>query len=237
MNFTHIHPQSPSYGRIAGILYMLIAFIGFFSIMYVPGEIITELAADTVQNLQEKASLFRWGIAADILTFAIEIALTSMLFQIFRHVNYTRATIATYARFAMIVIMGINLLVYLTPLMILENAELMGAYSPEQINSLVELFFDIHAAGILLWGIFFGIHLIFLGLLIQQSPQHPSILGWLVLIGSLGYIIESINAFCLGSNETVGILAGILLGIVVIGELGFAIWLIVKGIKGSNDTH
>jgi hypothetical protein len=164
--------------------------------MYIPGEIISDLAADTVQNLRDKASLFRWGIAADILTFAIEIVLISMLYQIFRGVNDTQATIATYARFAMIVVMGINLLVYLTPLLILENADLGGAFEPEQINSLLELFFDIHAAGILVWGIFFGIHLIFLGLLVQQSPQHPTLLGWLMLVGSLGYILESVNEFC-----------------------------------------
>ncbi len=233
MKFAPIHPQSPSYGRLAGILYLVIAFMGFFSIMYVPGEIITDLAAETVQNLKDKATLFRWGVAADILTSAIEIVLTAMLYQIFKRVNATWATIATYARFAMIVVMGINLLVYLTPLMILDNAELLGAFESEQIDSLVELFFDIHAAGILVWGIFFGIHLIFLGLLVQQSPQHPTLLGWLMLVGSLGYILESINEFCLAGHETVGILAGILLAVVVAGELGFAIWLVVKGI-GSD---
>lgn len=233
MNISHIQPDSPIYGRIAGSLYLVIAFIGFFSIMYVPGEIITESAADTVRNLREYSSLFRWGVAADILTFSIEIILTSMLYQIFKNVNDTQATIATYARFSMIVIMGINLLIYLIPLIILENASLLEAFELEQINHLVELFFDIHAAGILVWGIFFGIHLFFLGLLVQQSPHHPTILGWLMLIGSLGYILESVNEFCLSGNETVGILATIFLGIVVVGELGFAIWLIVKGIKVS----
>ncbi|MEL6594098.1 MAG: DUF4386 domain-containing protein [Bacteroidota bacterium] len=231
MKTAHIHPQSAIYGRIAGSLYLVIAIIGFFSIMYVPGEIIADFAADTVQNLQEKANLFRWGIAADILTFSIELALTSMLFQIFKGQNETRARIATYARFAMIMVMGINLLVYLSPLLILENAELLESFEPKQINSLVALFFDIHATGILIWGIFFGIHLLLLGSLVIQSPQHPTLLGWLMLTGSFGYILESINMFCLAGNESMGMLVYALLGIVIVGEIGFAIWLIIKGIK------
>ncbi len=231
MNFSHIHPHSPTYGRIAGSLYFVIAVLGFFSIMYVPGEIIVEQASDTVKNLQEKIGLFRWGIAADILTFSIEIALTSMLFQIFKQQNETQARIASYARFAMIMVMGINLLFYLSPLLVLENRELLEGFDIDQINSLIELFFDIHAAGILLWGIFFGIHLFFLGSLVIQSAQHPSLLGWLMLIGSLGYILESVNEFCLSGNDNIGIVVNGLLAVVVLGEIGFAFWLIVKGIK------
>ncbi|MEM6348737.1 MAG: DUF4386 domain-containing protein, partial [Bacteroidota bacterium] len=90
MKFSDIHPHSPTFGRIVGSLYFVIAIIGFFSIMYVPGEIIAEQASDTVKNLQEKGGLFQWGIAADILTFSIEIALTSMLFQIFKRQNETQ---------------------------------------------------------------------------------------------------------------------------------------------------
>ncbi len=236
MNFSNISPDSKPYGRLAGIFYLLIAFIGPFSIMYVPSEIISDQAAETAQNLLEKASLFHWGVGADILTFAIEIALTSMLFQMFKKVNGTWATIATYARFAMIVIMGINLLVYITPLLILQNPDMLSAFNSEQLNSLVELFFNIHAKGILVWGIFFGIHLVFLGLLVQESPQHPSLLGRLMVIGSKGYILEAINEICFSGNETVGLIADILLAVVIVGELGFAIWLVVKGIKPKTNT-
>ncbi|MEM6348882.1 MAG: DUF4386 domain-containing protein, partial [Bacteroidota bacterium] len=185
----------------------------------------------TVKNLQEKGGLFQWGIAADILTFSIEIALTSMLFQIFKRQNETQTRIATYARFAMIMVMGVNLLVYLSPLLILKNTALLQSFAQNQIHSLVALFFDIHAAGILLWGIFFGIHLLFLGSLVIQSSQHPSLLGWLILVGSGGYILESVNEFCLSGNDNIGIVVNGLLAVVVLGEIGFAIWLIVKGIK------
>ncbi|MEL7534685.1 MAG: DUF4386 domain-containing protein [Bacteroidota bacterium] len=231
MKISHIQPDSPIYGRIAGSLYLVIAIIGFFSIMYVPGEIIADHASDTVKNLQSKLGLFQWGIAADILTFSIEIVLTSMLFQIFKGQNETQARIAAYARFAMIMVMGVNLLVYLSPRLILENVELLESFEANQINSLIALFFDIHATGILLWGIFFGIHLVFLGSLVIQSARHPSLLGWLMSIGSLGYMLESINEFCLSGNETIGLGVNILLGVVVLGEIGFAIWLVVKGIK------
>jgi TolB-like protein len=172
-----------------------------------------------------------WGVAADILIFSIEIALTAMLYHLFKTVNGTYASIAAYARFAMVVIMGVNLLIYLAPLLILENPELAAAFDTEQLNGLITLFFDIHAKGILVWGIFFGIHLLILGLLVRRSARHPRLLGWLMQVGSLGYIIESLNDFCFSNHDTIGLISGILLGLVVIGELGFALWLMIKGIK------
>jgi len=127
----------------------------------------------------------------------------------------------------MIVIMGVNLLFYLAPLAIIENVGM----NPGQVNEWVDLFFTLHAKGILLWGIFFGIHLMILGILVRQSPHHPSWLGLLMQIGSVGYVLEAINDFCFAADETIGMLAMGLLMIVIVGELGFAIWLIMKGRK------
>jgi hypothetical protein len=223
-----LSPDSKAYGRIAGLLYLIIAFCGGFSIMYVPSEIVAEAGAETVRNLQQQRALFSSGIAVDILTFSIEIVLTAMLYHLFRKVNGTFASIATYARFAMIVIMGVNLLIYLTPLVMLEQ---QASFASGQVEAMVNLAFAIHAQGILVWGIFFGIHLIFLGWLVRKSAHHPSLLGLLMQIGSLGYLLESINVFCFSDHPSLGTLADIFLFVVVVGELGFAIWLLVKGRK------
>ena len=56
--------------KIAGALYLTIAVLGGFSIMYVPGEIINLADPEaTIKNLTSQQSLFRLGVAADILTF------------------------------------------------------------------------------------------------------------------------------------------------------------------------
>jgi len=137
-------------GRLAGLLYLLIAFTGFFSIAYVPGIIMGKTATQTMLNLQANKTLFLSGVTLDILVCFLELILTSLLYQIFRSVNKTQAMIAVVARFTMIFIMAINLLVYLTPLLLLENTALQKTFTSEEIAALIQLLFDVHEYGILM---------------------------------------------------------------------------------------
>jgi hypothetical protein len=52
------------------------------------------------------------GIAGDIFVLMFEVLLTVMLYRLFKAVNGTIALVATFARFAMSIIMGINLINY-----------------------------------------------------------------------------------------------------------------------------
>jgi len=99
----------------------------------------------------------------------------------------------------------------------------------EQGQSLALLFLDAHQDGVLIWGIFFGLHLTALGYLVYQSGYVPRILGVLLLLGSFGYTIESVATFTLPDNILLSYLSMGLLGFAVIGELSFAIWLMLKG--------
>lgn len=218
-------------GQLAGLLYLLIAAIGFFSIGYVPSVIMGKTAAQTVLQLQANQTLFLTGVTLDILICFIELVLTTLLYQIFRSINPTQAIIAAMARFTMVFIMSINLLVSLTPLLILENTAMQSMFSQAQTHALIQLLFEVHEYGILMWGFFFGLHLTLLGYLVIRSMWHPTWIGYLLLIGSFGYTLEAFNKICFGNQTLVGYLAMGLLGIVVLGEVSFAIWLLIKGAK------
>lgn len=216
--------------KIAGALYLTIAVLGGFSIMYVPGEIINLADPEaTIKNLTSQQSLFRLGVAADILTFMIEIVLTMILYQLFKGVNKTLARIAILARFAMIIIMGINLVVYTTPLFMVSNPALSALFDQDQMNATIMLLFNMHQNMILLWGLFFGFHVLILGFLVYASGDYPKLLGSLLLIGSFGYLLESFAHFALPANTTISAIVVGLLIVVVIGELSFAFWLLIKG--------
>ena len=86
-------------------------------------------------------------------------------------------------------------------------------------------FYSIWDNGLLI----FGIHLLLLGILVYKSQYIPKWLGILVVIASFGYIIDSVaNLF--GINTMVGMFT-------FIGEVLFAIWLIVKGRKISVSDY
>jgi len=69
----------------------------------------------------------------------------------------------------------------------------------------------------------FGFHLLLLGLLTIQAKYVPKWIGYLVLIASAGYIIDSLGVFW-GYSWQIGIYT-------FIGELVFMLWLLIKGRK------
>jgi hypothetical protein len=228
-----INQLSPTaYAKLAGLLYLLIAISGGFSIGYMPSVImIPGDAATTAQNVMENQGLFRLGIAGDIAVFLMEIILTVMLYRMFKPVNPTLSLVAGFSRLAMGIVMGFNLFNYLIPIRLLGGADYLNTFESDQLQALALLFFDAHQDGIYIWGIFFALHLVVLGYLIFKSDYFPKVIGLLMMIGSFGYGGESIAAFIFSEYEVISMLINVLLAIAVVGELSFTFWLLIKGIK------
>ena len=222
--------HSTTYARSVGSLYLLIAIIGGFSIGYLPTIILVEGdAAATAQNLIENAGLFKLGIGADVFVFIMELILTVMLYQMLKKVNKTISLIALFSRLAMGIIMGLNLLNYTMPLLLLSGSNYLNTFSLDELQSLSLLFLNIHQYGVYVWGLFFALHLVFLGYLIYKSTYVPKIMGMLMMVGSLGYFGESLMELTFSQSEIIS--TGIIITLIasVLGELSFAIWLLVTG--------
>lgn len=69
----------------------------------------------------------------------------------------------------------------------------------------------------------FGFHLLFLGILTIQTKYVPKWIGYLLLIASAGYIVDSLGVFW-GYSWQISMFT-------FIGELIFMIWLLIKGNK------
>jgi hypothetical protein len=185
----------------------------------------------TFQNLIDNQELFRWGIAGDIVVMVLEIVLTVMLYHLFKSFSTTGMTIATYSRLAMAIIMGVNLINYMIPAIIMTQPEYLSAFSSSELESLTLLFFKAHKYGELAWQIFFAIHLFTLGYVIRKSRKIPKWLGILMLIGGIGYAGDSFIQFTLMNSEILSILFSSLLVLAVIAEFWFAFWLLLKGMN------
>jgi F0F1-type ATP synthase membrane subunit c/vacuolar-type H+-ATPase subunit K len=232
MILSQLQNQGKAYSKMAGLIYLIIAVVGGFSIGYMPSVIFVEgNASATFQNLIENQALFRWGIAGDIAVILMEILLTVMIYQLFKPYSRTGILVATYSRIAMTIIMGMNLLNYMIPAIIISQPEYMSAFSNEQLNSLTQLFFNVHKYGEMAWQVFFAIHLFTLGYVIQKSGIAPKWLGITMLIGGIGYAGDTFIHLTLENSEILSTLFSSLLVLAVIGEIWFAIWLLVKGGK------
>ena len=224
--------QEKPYSQLAGLLYLTIAIVGGFSIGFMPTKIVSEgNAALTFQNLLEYQELFRWGIAGDIVVLVLETLLTVMLYQLFKSASTTGMTIATYSRLAMAIIMGLNLVNYMIPAIIMNQPEFLTSFSSAELESLTLLFFKAHKYGELAWQIFFSIHLFTLGYVIQKSGKTPKWLGIIMLLGGIGYEGDSFIQFIMINSDVLSVFFSSMLVLAVIAEFWFAFWLLIKGIS------
>ena len=224
--------QEKPYSQLAGLLYLTIAIVGGLSIGFMPTKIVSEgNAALTFQNLLEHQELFRWGIAGDIVVLVLETLLTVMLYQLFKSASNTGMTIATYSRLAMAIIMGLNLVNYMIPAIIMNQPEFLTSFSSAELESLTLLFFKAHKYGELAWQIFFSIHLFTLGYVIQKSRKTPKWLGIIMLLGGIGYAGDSFIQFMMINSDVLSVFFSSMLVLAVIAEFWFAFWLLIKGIS------
>jgi hypothetical protein len=229
------HPQSRPYARLTGLMYLIIAAAGFFSILHVPG--ITMVASDpaaTAAAVAANRGLFDLGIIGEVVIILAELMATTMLYFMFKPVNPTLSLVAAFARLSMAIVLAVMLFFSAIALDLLAGGTALGAFTSEQTQQLAYLFFKAHDFGVVIWQIFFTVHLFILGLLVFRSGVFPRILGLAMMTGSIGYIFDSMHKFMLAGNETFGIATGVLLAIVTLGEISFALWLLIKGPKSEE---
>jgi hypothetical protein len=218
------------YARLAGLLLIIVAAISAFSIIYVPSTLIVPGdATATADNVRSSGWLVSLGIVSDSLIFLTEVVLSVLIYILFRPVSRMLSLVAAFARLAMGVIMGINLLPYFTALLLLSGAGYLTVFEPAQSDALALLFLNAHEGAVYIWQLFFGFHLAVLGYLIFKSGYFPWILGVLMVLGSLGYLTDAYgNMLYPNYDETFGWIVGVT---AVFGELPFFLWLLIKGVN------
>ena len=152
--------------RIAGLLILIISVFSVFSMLYVSSKLVVPGdAATTASNIMASKGLFRLGIVSDSIVFLLEIVIVVMLYVLLKPVSKTLSLVAAFSRLAMIVIQGINLLNHFTALLLLSGAGYLTVFQPDQLHALVLLFLNAHESVVLIWGLFFSLHLFFLEIL------------------------------------------------------------------------
>src|SRR5829696_7108262 len=218
------------YARVAGFLLLFIVLIAPFSQLYVPSTLVVPGdATATANNIGTSGWVLHLGIVSDSLVFLIEIVLCVLLYILLRPVSRTLSLVAAFARLAMTVIQGINLLAYFAALLLLSGAAYLTVFGPAQLDALALLSLNAHQYGVYIWEVFFGFHLAVLGYLIFKSGYFPRILGLLMVFAALGYLTHSYGSWLYPNYaETLASVVGFT---AVIGELPFFLWIAIKGVN------
>ena len=222
---------------VAGISLILMAVsagfaYGFvFNSLVVPGD-----AAATTANLAASEALFRAGIFGWLFILILDVVVAWALYVFLRAANQSLSLLTAWLRLSYAALLGAGLLSLVIVLLLAGSADYLSVFDADQVSALVVLFLDAFEG---IWGIglvVFGCHLLLLGYLVLQADYVPGILGILLIIAAAGYLIVSLAELLLPTYATYTAMLELVFTVpMIIGELGFGVWLLIKGGKGSGN--
>jgi hypothetical protein len=218
------------YARIGGILYLFICIVAAFVEVFVRGQLIVKGdATATAANILASETLFRVGLAGEMLTCACDVALAMILYALLKPVSRNLALLGAFFRLAFVALYSVTKLFEIAALVALSPADYLTAFEPRQLHALAYMSLRVHSLGYGASFLFFGLCCLLFGYLIYKSEYLPRILGVLLELGGLGYIAFSL-AQMLAPDFASRVLFPWIMAPALPGELGLSLWLIVKGV-------
>ena len=216
-------------GRRAGFLYVLLSLLGFFSMGYVPEKLIVHgNPGATAQNIAASETLFRLGIASQLIGQAGFIFVALALYDLLKGVNRRHAKLMVLLIVVSIPIAFLNELNSFAALTLVRGADFLSILDKPQRDALAMLFLHLHGRGLVVAEIFWGIWLLPLALLVYRSRFLPRFLGiWLALAGFAWVLlsltgtlfpqyVDKVNRYCQPAT---------------FGEIALMLWLLIRGAK------
>ena len=218
--------------RIAGLLYLLVAITGAFSIMYVPGVLIVPGdAAATAKNILASETLFRIGMVSELTSSVLFIFLAWALYRLLSGVNTSHASLMVILALIIVPIAFVIVVNDLAALTLLRGADFLSVFDRRQLEALAMLFLRLHRYGFVVNAIFWGLWLFPFGVLVMRSRFLPRILGVLLILACFAYLTGSLTSLLLPRYGSV--VNEYALIPEAVGELSSALWLLIKGVKVS----
>src|SRR5215468_8593563 len=221
-------------GRVAGLLYVVASFPVFFALVYVPSKIIVRgNAAATASNITAHETLFRLGIAADLIGQAMFICVALALYELLKGVNRQHALAMLTLILVAIPIAFLNEVNSVAALMLVRGADFLSVFDKPQRDALARLFLNLRGGGFDVAGIFWGLWLFPLGMLVYRSRFLPRFLGILLMIGTFAYLANSFTSLIAPRYEAA---VSRWMNPVQAVEVVFMLWLLIMGARPQAVT-
>jgi hypothetical protein len=215
--------------KIAGVLYLFIAILGFWGIMYVPSQtIVRGDAVATISKLLSNEFLFRSGIAGNLASSVIFLFLAQTFYRLFKNINENLAKTLVVLVIVQTPVFFISEALNFSALMVAKG-ELMKSFDTIQRQDFVLFFLRTSKYVIIILQIFWGLWLIPLGQLILKSGYLPRIIGILLILAGVCYVIEVMDYILL--SEKLSLITHNFAILYSVTELSTVFWLLIKGVK------
>ena len=191
-------------GRFTGLIYLIVSIPAVFTLIYVPSKLIIRGdPSATAANIAAHETLFRLGIGAEIVSQIAFIWVALLLYDLLKQTNRREAQWMFGLIALPLPLVLLNELNALAALTLIRGAAYIGpslltTLSQPERESLAMFFLKLHNSGFDIAGIFWGLWLFPLGLLVYRSPLFPRIvgrsLGALLIANCCSYVIDSLTS-------------------------------------------
>jgi hypothetical protein len=215
--------------RVAGLLYLLMAIPGAFSVMYITHTLIVPgNATATANNILVREMLFRVGIVSELFSAVVFIFVVMVLYQLLNGVDKRHASLMVILALVSVAIAFLIVLNEIAALTLLRGADFLSVFDKPQREALAMLFLGLHNYGFVINEIFWGLWLFPFGLLVMRSGFLPRVLGAWLMLACFGYLASSVTSLLLPRYEHV---VSLFANVAIAGELAILLWLLIKGAK------
>ena len=206
--------------QLTGLAYLILAVSGIVGFLLIRQQLyVPDGAARTAANLVAHEGLARLGIAADLVTVLAQAVAAVGFFLVFRRVDSVGA--ASITAFGLV-----NSVVVLVATVFSATALQVALRGGPTSASEALMLYDLNAATWNAGGLFFGLWLIPMGWLTLRSGSMPRVLGWILVVGGVGYVLSTFVSFL--APDASG-LAGVLPLPATVGEVWMVGYLLIKG--------
>jgi hypothetical protein len=219
-------PELLRTARTAGLWYLGIAVTGLLGFLIIRPQIFdSNDAATTLAQLIEHEQLARAGIALELGIVITQTVAAMWFFRLFRSVDsFAAGAIAAFGL--------VNAVAILASAAVLGTALQIALEPIGDPAALVQLMYVVSDN---LWGVgavFFGLWLIPMGLCVLRSGWMPRPLGWVLVVGGVGYVI---SAFVRYLVPDAGIVVDLITVPASIGEFWIIGYLLIRGVNRRDQ--
>jgi len=217
---------------IAGTSLLLMTVLAGFAYGFVFESLVDFSDAETtVRNIKTSEVLFRFGVFSWVLILILDVLVAWSLYIYFKPVNKSISLLAAWFRLIYSSFLGVSLLGFVVVIQLLDDS-FISMFEADQLGSLVLLslmaFQNIWSIGLIIA----GVHLLLLAYLVIKSGYIPKIWAVLLLLASLGYMVTNVGQLVLPQyGDYKATMEAILVVPMIVGEVGFAIWLLWRGAR------
>jgi Domain of unknown function (DUF4386) len=217
--------------RFAGLFYLAYIVIFASATTFLSPSITWTDAAATVQTIQTSQGLFRFaGMLVWIADLFFLLAAWA-LYVLFKPVNRSVALLFLLLNMVGVCIESSFTLVHSGALVLVNGSPFLGAFQPSQLQSLALLLLQISSSTGKVTTLFYGAWLFPLGYLVVKSRMVPKVFGILLLLDGSALMICFFQLNLFPDYEK---WMYPLYPVMLIAELGFALWLAIKGVREAN---